>query len=298
MAFAPGKVLLFGEHSVVYGHPAIATAIGVGVTALAQSGAPRLRCADWKVEAAPGDGTRVGRALEALVDALPFGGGALELSASVPPGAGLGSSAAMAVACARALAELHDAPLSEVDLAAAALASERVFHGTPSGLDHAAVIHGGLVRFQRTESGAAIRSIARTAPLELVIARVEQGADTGRMVAEVAEQRRRLGDVAVGLHERIAAVTDAADAALVAGDDATVGELMTINHALLAAIGVSTPGLDRACALARSSGALGAKLTGAGGGGSIVAIAPGARREVAAALTALGCEVVEGGEAS
>lgn len=296
MAFAPGKVLLFGEHSVVYGHPAIATAIGPGITAVARPGELKLGCADWKLDACPADDSRVGRAIAALVESLPFGGGTLELSATVPPGAGLGSSASMAVACARALADLHGASLTAEQLDAAAFASERVFHGTPSGLDHAAVIHGGLVVFQRTTEGSTTHPIARCAPLELVIARVEDGADTGEMVASVAEQRRRLGALAIGLHEQIGAVAEAAQVALADADDRRVGELMNINHALLGAIGVSTSELDRACSIARDAGAAGCKLTGAGGGGSIVALAPGKSAEVTAALQAAGYDVVQGPE--
>ncbi len=98
-----------------------------------------------------------------------------------------------------------------------------------------------------------------------------------------------------GLHREIETVTNAAHRALTEGDEMGVGELMTINHALLAAIGVSTPALDHACSVARAAGALGAKLTGAGGGGSIVVLASGSSSDIRTALTAAGCQVVEGG---
>ncbi|MFT6396278.1 MAG: mevalonate kinase [Bradymonadia bacterium] len=211
-------------------------------------------------------------AIERLVEALPCQGGAVEFTSTVPPGAGLGSSASMAVAVARALAELHGVTLSDSQLSDAALASERVFHGNPSGLDHAVAIRGGLIAFSKAIDPPSIRTVQTPRSFRLLIAKVSPGADTGKMVAGVAAQRERLGDVAIGLHEQIHSVAIAGMEALGRGDSAALGELMNINHGLLSSIGVSTAELDAACHLARNNGALGAKLTGAGGGGCIIAL--------------------------
>ena len=296
MAFAPGKVLLFGEHSVVYGHPAIACAIDGGIEASALPGPARLICADWELDARPGDGSRVGAALAALVSALPFDAATVRLEPSIPPGAGLGSSASMAVATARALGSLHGVALDGQELVAAAEASERVFHGNPSGLDHTTVIRGGLIHFRRTPTGNVVRPVPRPTPLPLVVALVEPGADTGVMVEGVAEQRGRLGAIASGIHDQIGAIADAAFHALAAADDRLVGELMNVNHYLLGALGVSTPPLDAAASVARRAGALGAKLTGAGGGGAIVALTPHCSAVVAEALQSAGATIVVGGD--
>ena len=297
MAFAPGKVLLFGEHSVVYGHPAIACALDRGVEAIARRGPTEIRCDEWDLVAEPGDGSKVGAALEALLARLPCDGAAVELMPSIPPGAGLGSSAAMAVAAARAIATLHGASLEPAVLEVAAEASERVFHGNPSGLDQTTVIRGGLIRFRRGAAGPSVEMIARSSPLPLVVALVEPGADTGEMVAAVRRQRERLTGIAAGIHAQMGAIADAACAALAAEEDERVGELMNVNHHLLGAIGVSTPALDAAASIARAAGALGAKLTGAGGGGAIVALAPGTREAVADALERSGATILTGGRA-
>ncbi len=284
MAFAHGKILLLGEHSVVYGYPAIAAGLQIGVEAQVIDGPAGIQCAAWDLDATAGDGSSVGRALEALADALDLPPARLELTATVPAGAGLGSSAAMAVACARALAGNVGRVLTDAKLGAAAMASERVFHGNPSGLDHTVAIQGGLLRFERGTPPKVAR-LRAAQPLELVIAQVAPGADTSRLVGNVAEQRARLGATADGLHAQIGAVVLDAIGAIEAGDLERLGELMDIDHALLGAIGVSTPALDAACHAAREAGALGAKLTGAGGGGCMIALVTAdTRAAVTAAL--------------
>lgn len=288
MAFAAGKVLLFGEHSVVHGHPAVAAALELGVTAKAVEGPLSVTCADWGLAAAPGDGSKVGAAIENLVAALPFDGATVTFTSTVPPGAGLGSSAAMAVAIARSLADLRGVSLTNQQLFDAALASERVFHGNPSGLDHAVAIRGGMIAFSKATDPPTVRLVETARAMRLLIAQVSPGADTGKMVAGVAAQRERLGHVAVGLHEQIHAVAVAGMEALGRGDAGAVGELMNVNHGLLGSIGVSTPELDAACHLARGEGALGAKLTGAGGGGCVIALVEDGDKAVAPALVGAG----------
>lgn len=269
-----GKVLLFGEHAVVYGHPALAIALERGVSAWVVPGAPGVEAPAWGLSASIGDGSRVGAALEALVGALPpqIAPARLHVDAHVPAGAGLGSSAAMAVACARGLALAAGVTLDDAVAYDAAMASERVFHGEPSGLDHTVAIRGGLLRFVRG-TPPRVSPLAIGAAFDLVVVHVADGADTGAMVRGVREQRGRLGVVATALHDQIGVVVDEAASALDAGDIGRVGELMSVNHSLLGAIGVSTPALDAAVWAAREAGALGAKLTGAGGGGCVVACA-------------------------
>ena len=271
MAFAHAKILLLGEHAVVHGEPALAAGLDVGVEARIEPGPAGISCPAWQLEARVGDGSKVAAALVALSEALGLPAARLVLDAGVPAGAGLGSSAAMAVACARALAEHAGVALSDDALSDAAFASERVFHGNPSGLDHTVAIKGGLLRYVRG-TPPRVERVRAAGPLRLVIAQVQPGADTGRMVAGVAAQRDRLGDVAARLHATIGALVVEAERAIVEGDQPRLGELMNIDHHLLGAIGVSNASLDAACHAAREAGALGAKLTGAGGGGCIIAL--------------------------
>ena len=273
MAFAHGKLLLFGEHAVVYGEPALAAALTVGVAATVTGRtAARLTVPAWSIDVAGDADHRVAAALRALRAALPFdaSGYDLHLEASLPAGAGVGSSAAMAVASARALAAAAGHLLTPDQLFEAAMAAERVFHGNPSGLDHAVAIHGGLMHFVRGNPPR-MRPVALGASFRLLVAQVEAGADTGRMVAAVAALREA-HPVARALCTDIGALVAEAEAALTAGDHAAVGRLMNLNHGLLSALGVSTAGLDAAVHAARTAGALGAKLTGAGGGGCMVAL--------------------------
>ncbi len=286
MAFACGKVLLLGEHAVVYGEPALAAGLSVGVTANATPGPARLSAPAWSVDVTAADGSRVGAAFAALLEALPVPAATVILDAAVPAGAGLGSSAAMAIATARALAELAGSPLDDDVLFEAGMASERVFHGTPSGLDHAVAMHGGLTRFVRAKNGGRPdrTAVALPSALHLVVAQAAPGADTGAMVAGVAE--RRVADPVVARSiPAIGDLTRAAMAAAERGDIAALADAMNHNHVLLQRIGVSTAALDDAVQRARDAGALAAKLTGAGGGGCIVALLDGPSDAVVDALT-------------
>lgn len=286
--FAHGKVLLFGEHAVVYGQPAVALGTARGISARASRGPARLRVGAWSLDVAPGEG-RVGASLQAILRVLrerldaPDLGATLDVDTSLPAGAGLGSSAALAVACARALAADAGATLDDATLFDAAMASERVFHGNPSGLDHAVAMHGGVIRYVRGETPTQVKVGLRA---DVVVAQVAAGADTGAMVAGVAARREKLPSVMEPLLSAFGGLAEQGIEALATGDAEELGALFDMNQALLGAIGVSTPALDAACAQARAAGALGAKLTGAGGGGCVIALTtPEATQAVLDALS-------------
>ena len=274
MSRAFGKVLLFGEHAVVHGIPAIAAGLPLDVVAHVAPSPDGL----WHVEAPNwqlsehGPESRVVQALSALAHELHLPASMIvTLDATVPAGAGLGSSAAMAIAVGRALLEFYDKAISDEALFDAAMASERVFHGNPSGLDHMAAMRGGVFRFLRGQPPVA-EPITLATPLQLVVAQVDRGGDTGQLVAGVAQRRLTHPTTFDHLLASFRSVVDEATTALKSGRLSDVGELMNINHGLLSAIGVSTASLDVAVHAARSAGALGAKLTGAGGGGCMIAL--------------------------
>lgn len=284
-AWAPGKLLLAGEHAVVYGYPAVAAAVSLGTT---------VALRDRPGPSGLGDSAiRDARLWPALSTLVPAEGVAVDVASDLPVGCGMGSSAALAVALVRALARREGREATFEECFERAFRVERAFHGTPSGVDHAVSARGGAVRYRRGADGAApdIAPLAMPAPLRLVVADTGTPGDTAAMVARVrargcAEELRAIGDVA----ERVAAC-------LRGGGDP--GPLFRENQALLRAIGVSTPALDAACRTMEDAGSSGAKLAGAGGGGvAIAAVSAEAEERVAAAARAVGCrtwKVVVGG---
>ena len=286
-----GKVILVGEHAAVYGHPVLAGAIDRGVTlrATATPGPLALRVDGWDLTVTAGVEHPVEPALRAIAAALGIEDGwTLAGTSDLPPAAGLGSSAALAVAMTRALAAGLGRALTDDEIEAAAAQAERCFHGNPSGVDVALATRGGLGRFVR---GAGLTAITG-APLTLAIGLSGQSRATAIMVERVAQARRDRPEVDAELAglgagaERAAALL--ANATL---DDAAlteIGAIFTAAHVRLGRIGVSTAELDAMVASASRDGALGAKLTGGGGGGSVIALAPGREDAVLAGWRRLG----------
>ena len=291
---AGGKAIVLGEHAVVHGAPALAVGLPLEIraTATCRPGPAVLCVRDWGYRVRPGDGSRGAAALEALAGALrvDLEGAHVEARSAIPPGAGLGSSAALAAAVARALTELHGRPSSFESLFAATQASERVFHGNPSGLDATAALLGGTLRFTRDGGGDGPLDLA---PPRLVVALSGEPGDTRAAVARFARRLAERPDDGRARLKRVAELVDAGQRALVEDDLAALGAAMDENHRVLRWFGVSTPALDRVCEIAREAGAAGAKLTGGGGGGAAIALVDeGAEAPVAAALEAAGFRVV------
>ncbi len=271
-----GKVILLGEHAVVFGHAAVAAGLAASVRAHASPGTGGLSAPAWQLEAQVGDDSLPGRAVARLLAELETDATGLDfwLESDVPARAGLGSSAAMAVAVARAVAARTGADAAKVMTAVAA--AEAVFHGSPSGIDAAAASRGGLGRFDRQDGW---RDLPLTAPFELCVGLSGQAHDTGAQVAHV-QALCASTQVARRLIEAMAEVSSAGMQALAHGDLATLGRLFDLAHGLLAGVGVSTPELEELVHTARQAGAAGAKLTGGGGGGAVIALPAGHGDEI------------------
>ena len=286
MARANGKVILLGEHAVVYGVPAIAAGIERGVEAHAtRAAASTLRVGERA--AVPGDGSDLGRGFEALLAALGATNIAVEARLELPPGSGLGASAALGVAIARAVLEAENRAPDPARVLGATAAWEGIYHGNPSGVDAAAAANDGCIWYERA-SGPAPLALARD--LVLAIGLADPPASTKLMVEGVARLRERRPAVVDKALEGVRALVQNAKLCLEAGDLPGLGSLMNYNQMLLSGLFVSTEGIERCCALAREAGALGAKLTGAGGGGAVVALCDATFEPILAAWRAAGIE--------
>ena len=284
--FGHGKLILVGEHAVVHGHPALAAGISTGISVVARPGAGRLRVPAWQLEAAVDDGTPVGRALGAIVRRLDAPGLDFDAEAAIPSRAGLGSSAALAVAVARAALAARGRPATDDVVAMAAAAAEEVFHGNPSGIDAAAARTGATGRYTRA---AGWQPMPVLQAITICVGLSGRPRDTAAQVAAVGRLRERLpaaGEI-LALLGRLA---DDAAGALSRGDVDGLGRIFDAAHGLLAGLRLSSPELDTLVHGARAAGAIGAKLTGAGGGGAVIALAPGHERDVLQRWRAAGFE--------
>ncbi len=270
-AQACGKIILLGEHAVVYGIPAIAVGIDRGAKAKARAieRGRRLRFEQPNqapIEIDADSDSDVGRAFREIVDAVP-GFWEVVAVAEIPAGGGLGCSAALGVAIARALV-----PDISIERACElAMGWERIFHGNPSGVDAAVSARGGCLLF---EKGKPITSVRVGGELTLCVGNTGTASGTRAMVEGVAKLREQKPAMVEKSFEGIRSLVANARGAIELGDAQALGRLMDLNQMLLSGLFVSTPEIETVCSLARSAGAYGAKLTGAGGGGCVVALAP------------------------
>ena len=276
-----GKVILLGEHAVVYGVPALAVGIELGAhaSAVRASGTKSvLEIPSWKTSVSEGDATSdLARAWTALVTAAHrdpraiLTGGPVVVTghAELPPGGGLGCSAALGVALARALVP----GMTSGEAAGLAMSWERVFHGNPSGIDAAVAAHGGSILY---EKGSPMQSVPLKVSLTVCLGSTGIASSTKTMVDGVARLREKKPELVEKAFTGITSLVRNARLALEAGDVAALGNLMNLNQMILSGLFLSTEEIERLCGSARDDGALGAKLTGAGGGGCVVALAPDA----------------------
>ena len=296
MGTAAGKVILLGEHAAVYGRHALALPIEGAVTATVQEAANLvLEVPDWRLSReisrdADGVDAAVQRILENL--GIHGRGFAIRVRSALPRAMGLGSSAAFAVAIVRAFDRLLGLSLGDERVNEIAFDCEKLAHGNPSGVDNTLATFGRPMLFCKGETFQAEELELQGQP-PIVIASGHQPGVTHEQVAGVRARYEAQPTAFAAIFDQIDGLSIAGAKALVAGDYAELGQLMNICHGLLNALGVSTPELERMVEIARDAGAAGAKLTGAGGGGSIVAACPGVVQEVAAALRSAGYSTID-----
>lgn len=306
-ASAPGKVLLLGEHAVVYGHPALAAALRrrVSVEVEADSSGPAIELlapprnqsstapepsASPLTLTSPSPSSSISESPTPHLSPIPAPPellhAACEMAASIgapprflarvrselPLGGGLGSSAALGVALARGFAQLagRDCPPERAE--ELALQLERVFHGAPSGVDPAVCARGGVVLFRRGDPSRVDR-ISPREPLHLAVVLTGVVRGTRSTVLPLSARRAERPDLYDPMLAFLGELARGGAGALERGDLQDLGVRFDAAHGVLAALGVSCPELEQAVAVLRRAGALGAKLTGAGGGGAAIGLA-------------------------
>jgi mevalonate kinase len=292
---APAKVILLGEHAVVHGQPAIAVPIsGLRATATIDHSSStgsglHIVAADMD-EALPIDIESV-----AFDNALAFTARLVLETLGVPPpdttiiirsdipiASGLGSGAAVSTVLGRALSVVTGVPLEPDALNNLVYEIEKIHHGQPSGIDNTVIVYEQPVYFVR---GQSIETITIGQPFTLLIGDTGRGALTRVAVEDVRKLLNAQPETIGAIIEAVGALVVEARAAIERGDMLTLGRLMTSNHYLLQQLTVSSPELDQLVAAALAAGALGAKLSGGGRGGNMIALAqPDHAEAVGAAL--------------
>lgn len=285
IASAPGKVILTGEHSVVYGYPAIAVALGLRckVKASYQDEGLTIRSKDLNLihTYSLNDLQHIEQKLTVFkkFDNIAFGaflamnkkpvGINLEIESEIPISSGLGSSAAVSVAAIKSISNLFEQNLIDKEISDLAYQSEIIAHGTPSGIDNSIATYGGLLKFEK--GNITLNKLNFTIPL--IIGNTQVQRDTKKIVKNVKDQFDHFPKIIDPILKTMGELTENAENALISGDFKKLGELLDINHGLLSSLGTSHPKLDDLIWKMRSMNVLGAKLTGAGGGGCMIAIA-------------------------
>lgn len=296
IASAPGKVTLFGEHAVVYGYPALVVAINKRIYAIAEprnDNVVKISAKDLRV---PGIiisyvGNEVfletdygavlpaiayiNKAIEVASEYLGIRKGVnIEIKSDMPVGAGLGTSAAVAISTIAAYAAVNGYELKTEEIANLGWNVEKAVQGIASPMDTSIASFGGFLRIKYKDNTVERTPIIINKNLPLIIGYVEREAKTRDMVALVKDKVSRYPEIYGKILEMIGVIVEQANQALINNDFKHLGELMNLNHALLEALGVSTRKLNELVYIAREAGAYGAKLTGAGGGGCVIALVP------------------------
>ncbi|MFZ5908978.1 MAG: mevalonate kinase [Chloroflexota bacterium] len=297
---APGKIILFGEHAVVYGQPALAVPVtqvhaDARIEEIFSPGiwinAPNIQLharLDTLASSHPIAAT-VKNTLTALGVSY-LSGITILIRSSVPVASGLGSGAAVSVAIVRALAKYVGKPLTDEQVSALAYETEKLHHGTPSGVDNTVITYVKPVYFVKNQPPEAFQV---KQPFTIVIGDTGIAASTRETVGDVRRLWQEKPERFETFFAAIGSIVKTARQIIESGFPDSLGPLMDENHALLREMTVSSPELDGLVDAARKAGALGAKMSGGGRGGNMIALVKDSMAEaVAGSLNEAGAKQV------
>ena len=289
VAEAPSKAIITGEHFVVHGAWALAAALPRKVRVeVRPSSSFRVTSDRFRDEGSP-ELEPVARVVEELAREFSVDHRVnVSITSAVPGGAGLGSSAATMVAVVSAFSRLHSLGLGAGEVTRFAMVGEHEVHGKPSGIDPAICARGGVILYRR---GSPPKKVLLPGPCSLLVSYSGINRSTRRQIGRVSKVKERLPGLFSTLVSGMSGLSLSAAEALRKGDAEGLGKLLAINQAVLGSMGVSNRTLDEMVDLLGSLGSYGAKLTGAGGGGSVIAVCPKAKeKSIVSRLTARGFE--------
>jgi len=278
-----GKVILFNEHFVVYGLPAIASAIGAKTTAsVERRSGSGVEVIDNRPETKGYKSEKFNQQKESLDRMLKFmnveatrNAFKITLAGDLIAASGVGASAASCAAIARAFSDELGLKYSDDKVNEVAYEGEKGYHGTPSGIDNTAATFGGLIWYKREGPSQLMEHMKLKKPVEIVMGNTGIVADTKVVVAGVKERKEKEPEKYASIFKIAERLAHDARRQLEAFHLEEVGVYMDQNHDLLQQIEVSSRELDTLVDLARNNGAFGAKMTGTGRGGYMVALTPG-----------------------
>jgi mevalonate kinase len=295
---APGKIILFGEHAVVYNRPALAVPVNqvqVDVEVLDSDkpgvwiDAPMVSL-QGELSTLPSDHP-IGSVILKVFHHLgisPYPNILVTIQSTIPVAAGLGSGAAVSVALVRALSSFLSRPLTNEQVNQLVFEIEKLHHGTPSGIDNTVITYNMPVYYMKTKP---IETFKCGKPFTIVIADTGVPAPTKESVGDVRRLWLRDSNTFEKIFNEVAQISTMARHFIESGRPEHLGELMDHNHAFLQQMTVSSPELDTLVVAARNAGAHGAKLSGGGRGGNMIALVDQASAEsVAGALISAGAK--------
>ena len=276
---APGKIILFGEHAVVYNRPALAVPVNqvqVDVEILDSDSAGvwiHAPIIDLHAELSSLQPDHaIGSVILNLFQRLDISSPPniqINISSTIPVASGLGSGAAVSVALIRALSSFFSLQLTDNQINEMVFESEKLHHGTPSGIDNTVITFKKPVYFIK---GQPIETFSVGKPFTIMIADTGIPAPTKESVGDVRRLWLKDNNKFENIFNEIAQISLIARRSIESGKPELLGELMDHNHSLLQQLTVSSPELDKLVLSARDAGALGAKLSGGGRGGNMIAL--------------------------